>query len=152
MPKGKECVVIQANLAACGMKAEVETGDYSAVGPRMYSQDYDMVIFGDSGNYDYNNIRQQVDSESVGMYVVRYKDDKSPFDWQKMEDLVDAGVATADTQERYDIYTELWSMVMDTKTIYPILHTGVGVAWSQNINVPDVPPLYYHIEKMTWAN
>jgi len=41
---------------------------------------------------------------------------------------------------------------MDTKTIYPILHTGVGVAWSQNINVPDVPPLYYHIEKMTWAN
>lgn len=43
-------------------------------------------------------------------------------------------------------------MVMDTKTIYPILHTGVGVAWSQNINVPDVPPLYYHIEKMTWAN
>ena len=152
LPKGKECVVIQANLAACGMKAEVETGDYSAVGPRMYSQDYDMVIFGDSGNYDYNNIRQQVDSESVGMYVVRYKDDKSPFDWQKMEDLVDAGVATADAKERYDIYTELWSMVMDTKTIYPILHTGVGVAWSQNINVPDVPPLYYHIEKMTWAN
>lgn len=65
---------------------------------------------------------------------------------------MDAGVATADTKERYDIYTELWSMVMDTKTIYPILHTGVGVAWSQNINVPDVPPLYYHIEKMTWAN
>ena len=152
LPKGKECVVIQANLAACGMKAEVETGDYSAVGPRMYSQDYDMAIFADSGNYDYNNIRQQVDSESVGMYVVRFKDDKSPFDWQKMEELVDAGVATADTKERYDIYTELWSMVMDTKTIYPILHTGVGVAWSQNINVPDVPPLYYHIEKMTWAN
>lgn len=152
VPRAKECVVIQANLAACGMKAEVEVGDYSVVGPRMYDQDYDMVVFGDSGNYDYNNIRQQVHSESVGMYVVRYKDENSPFDWQKLEELVDAGVATADTKERYDIYTELWSIVMDTKTIYPILHTGVGVAWSQNINVTDVPPLYYHIENMTWAN
>mgnify|MGYP001035169404 FL=1 len=43
-------------------------------------------------------------------------------------------------------------MVMDTKTLYPVLHSGIGVVWSKNINVDTVPPLYYHIERMTWAN
>ena len=150
--KGKEAVVIQANLAAIGLKAEIEIGDYSMIWPYMSSQDYDIAIYGDDGNYDYNNIRQQTHSDSVGMYIVRYKDEKSPFDWQKMEDLIDAGVATADVKERYDIYTELWSYVMDTKTIYPILHRATGIAWSDRIELGGICPLYYHIDQMSWAD
>ena len=149
--KGKATVVIQANLAAAGMKAEVEVGEAANVTPRMYAQDYDLAIFGDSGNYDYNNIRQQVHSESVGMYLVRYKDEKSPFDWERLEELVDAGVATSDVQERYDIYTELWSIIMDTTTILPLYHMPVGIAWSKNISVDNVNPTYYHITDFHWA-
>ena len=81
--RGKVAVVIQSNLAACGMKAEVQAGDQSVIVPRIYAQEYDMAIGSDSGNYDFNNIRQLVHSESVGMYWVRYKDEKSPFDWEK---------------------------------------------------------------------
>ncbi len=149
--KGKACVVIQSNLAEAGMIAQVECADYSVVGPRMYDQDYDMCVFGDAGNYDFNNIRQQVHSESVGMYVVRYKDDKSPFDWQKMEELVDAGVATADTQERYQIYTELWKMVMDTDTDLPLYHKASCTAWSSRLVVPSVNPTWYHLNQFSWA-
>ena len=151
-PKGKEAVVIQSNLAAIGLKAEIQIGDYSMIWPYMSGQEFDIAIYGDNGNYDYNNIRQQVHSDSVGMYIVKYKADNSPFNWQRLEELVDAGVATADVKERYDIYTELWSIVMDTKTIYPILHSGVGIAWSKNIDLGGICPLYYHIDQMTWAN
>ncbi len=150
--RAKECFVIQDNLKAIGLKAEVLDQEYAVIGPRMYAQDYDLAVFGDSGNFDYNNIRQQVHSESVGMYLIRYKDEASPFDWQKMEDLVAQGVATADTADRYKVYTELWSMVMDSATTYPILHTGIGIAWSKNINVPGICPSYYHIDQFTWAN
>lgn len=149
--KGKACVVIQSNLAAAGMKAEVEAGDYSVIGPRMYDQDYDMAIFGDSGNYDYNNIRQQVHSESVGMYLIRYKDEKSPFDWERLEELVDAGVATADVDERYDIYTELWKIVMDSNTDLPLYHKASCTAWSQRVVVPTVNPSWYHLDQFSWA-
>lgn len=149
--KGKACVVIQSNLAEAGMLAQVETGDYSVVGPRMYDQDYDMCIFGDSSNYDFNNIRQQVHSESYGMYVVSYKDDANTFDWQKMEELVDAGVATADVAERYQIYTELWKMVMDTNTDLPLYHKASCTAWSSRVVVPSVNPTWYHLEQFSWA-
>ena len=70
----------------------------------MYGQNYDLVIFGDStNNYDFNNIRQQVHSESKGMYLVKLKDDRSPFDWKRMEELVDLGVSTTDVKERLRI-------------------------------------------------
>lgn len=59
------------------MIANVEIGETGPVTERLYALDYDMCVYSDSGNYDYNNIRQQVDSESVGMYVVCYKDDKT---------------------------------------------------------------------------
>lgn len=150
--KGKAAVVIQGNLAAAGMKAEVEVAEAANVTPRMYAQDYDIAIFGDSGNYDYNNIRQQVHSESVGMYLVKYKDENSPFNWQRIEELIDQGVATADVKTRYDLYTELWAIVMDTATILPLYHNPEAIAWSKNITIDVVNPTYYHITDFHWAN
>ncbi|HWQ59216.1 MAG TPA: ABC transporter substrate-binding protein [Clostridia bacterium] len=150
--KGKAAVVIQASLAECGFKAEVEIGEAANITPRLYTQDYDICIFADSGNYDYNNIRQQVDSESTGMYVVRYKDDASPFDWEQIEALVDQGVATSDVKARYDIYTQLWTIIMDTATILPLYHNAVGVAWSSKIDPGSVNPTYYHIADFTWVD
>ncbi len=150
-PKAKAAVVIQACLAENGMIAEVELGETAPMTERMYAQDYDIAIYADSGNYDYNNIRQQVHSESTGMYIVRYKDEKSPFDWQKIESLVDAGVATADQNERYEIYTELWDMIMDTATILPLYHSAVGIAWSDRIDIGAVNPTYYHLDDFSWV-
>ena len=133
------------------MIANVEIGETGPVTERLYALDYDMCVYSDSGNYDYNNIRQQVDSESVGMYVVCYKDDKNTFDWQKIENLVDQGVLATDTKERYDIYTELWSMIMDTKTILPLYHGAVGIAWSDRVKIDSINQFYYHLTDISWA-
>ena len=59
----------------------------------MYAQNYDLAVFSDSNNFDFNNIRQQVHSESKGMYLVKYKDGK--FDWQRIEKLVELGAAAS---------------------------------------------------------
>jgi peptide/nickel transport system substrate-binding protein len=142
--------VIQANLAEVGITAQVSVMETAVVTPKLYAQDYDLCIFSDYGNFDYNNIRQQVHSESTGMYVVRYKDDKSPFDWKRIEELVDLGVGTADVQKRLGYYTELWKIVSDTATILPCVHYAVGVVWSGGLDIGDPVPTYYKIRNFKW--
>lgn len=149
--KAKAAQVIQANLAEVGLKAEIYVAEAAQVTPKLYAQDYDMCIFGDSGNYDFNNIRQQVHSESTGMYVVKYADDKSPLDWKRLEELVQMGVSTSDTQERLGYYTELWSMVMDSATILPLYHNPVGIVWSSKLDPGGLSPTYYHIYNFKWV-
>lgn len=143
----KMAQVIQANLAEVGITAAVSVMESAIVTPKLYAQDYDICIFSDSMNYDFNNIRQQVHSESKGMYVVKYKD--GPFNWQRIEELVDLGVSTADIPTRLGYYTELWSMIMDTATIMPGLHRPVAIVWSKTLNVGAPVPTYYKIRTFT---
>ena len=137
--------VVQANLSEVGITAKVEFAEYAAISPRLYDQEYDICVFSDFGNFDFNNIRQQVHSESTGMYVVRYKDDNSPFDWQRMEELVDLGVSTADVAKRVEYYSELWNIVMESATILPAHHMPVGIVWSPELEIGDPVPTYYKV-------
>lgn len=148
--KGKAAVVIGGNLKDVGITVGVDVREYAAAEADIYSQNYDMIIFGDSGNYDFNNIRQQLHSESVGMYVVRYKDEKSPFDWKRMEELIDLGVSVSDTTERLKYYTELWSMVMDSATNQPLLHKPVGIVWDEDLDIGTPVQSYYKLRTFSW--
>ena len=139
----KMAQVLQANLEEVGITAAVSVMEASVVTPKLYVQDYDICIFADSMNYDFNNIRQQVHSESKGMYVVKFKD--GPFNWKRLEELVDLGVSTVDTAQRRAYYTELWSIVMDTATILPCLHRPVGIVWSKGLNIGQPVPTFYKI-------
>ncbi len=149
-PKGKAAVVIQSNLAAVGITVGVDMREYAAAEADMYGQNYDLVIFGDSNNYDFNNIRQQVHSESKGMYLVKFKDDRSPFDWKRMEELVDLGVSTTDVKERLKYYTELWDLVMKSATILPLLHKPVGIVWTSDLDISEPVPNFYKIRQFSW--
>jgi peptide/nickel transport system substrate-binding protein len=148
--KGKAATVIQANLAEVGLICDIEIADVSIISPRLHAYDYDICIFGDSGNFDFNNIRQQVHSESVGMDVVRYKTDDSPFDWQRIEELIDLGVSTSVVEERLGYYTELWSIIAESATILPYLHMPVGIVWSADLDPGALNPTYYHISDFSW--
>ncbi|MDR3669742.1 MAG: ABC transporter substrate-binding protein [Holophaga sp.] len=139
----KMAQVLQANLSNVGIHAAVSVMEASIVTPKLYNQDYDICIFADSGNYDFNNIRQQVHSESKGMYVIKYQG--GPFNWKHFENLIDLGAATTDTGKRRGYYTQLWSGVMDTATILPCLHRPVGIVWSKNLNIGQPVPTYYKI-------
>lgn len=150
--KAKAAQVIQSNLKDVGLICEVEVADAAIITPRLKSQDYDLGIYGDSGNYDFNNIRQQVHSESEGTQVIKYRDDNSCVDWQRVEELLDLGVATSDVEQRKEYYTELWSIIADSATIFPYLHMPVGVVWSDRVNIDpaDLCPTYYHLYDYSW--
>ncbi|MDR3331909.1 MAG: ABC transporter substrate-binding protein [Synergistaceae bacterium] len=148
--KAKQAQVIQANLADVGLKCEVEVADVAIISPRLHSYDYDLAVFGDSGNFDYNNIRQMVHSESVGMDVIHFKTDNSPFNWKRLEELCDLGVSTSDVAKRLGYYTELWNIVQETATIFPLIHMPVGVVWGKDVDPGDICPTYFHFYDFSW--
>jgi peptide/nickel transport system substrate-binding protein len=148
--KAKQAQVIQANLSDVGLKCGIEVADVAIISPRLHKYDYDLAVFGDSGNFDYNNIRQMVHSESVGMDVIRFKTDGSPFNWQRLEELCDLGVSTSDISKRLEYYTELWSIVQDTATIFPLIHMPVGVVWGEGVDPGDICPTYFHFYDFSW--
>ena len=111
---------------------------------------YDLCIFGDSGNFDFNNIRQQVHSESVGMNVVNYVAEDSPLDYERVEELCTLGVSTTDVEKRLEYYTELWSRVMDSATILPLFNMPAGIVWSEDVDPGALNPTYYHINHFSW--
>lgn len=140
--------VIQSNLADVGIKASVQIAENAIITPKMYSQNYDLAVFSDSNNFDFNNIRQQVHSESKGMYLVKYKDGK--FDWQRIEQLVEQGAAASENNERLKHYTELWKIVMDTATIDPLIHRPVAIVWAKGLNIGTPVPTYYKVKDFSW--
>lgn len=144
----KMAQALQAQLQNAGITAAVSVMETAVVTPKLYAQDYDICVFADSGNYDFNNIRQQVDSESVGMYVVKYKD--GPFNWKRIEELVDLGVSTVEVDQRRAYYTELWSIVMDSATILPVLHRPVAIVWAPDLNIGKPVPTYYKVRTFSW--
>ena len=140
--------VIQSNLADVGIKAEVQIAENAIITPKMYAQNYDLAVFSDSNNFDFNNIRQQVHSESKGMYLVKYKDGK--FDWQRIEKLVELGATASDNNERLKHYTELWKIVMDSATIDPLLHRPVAIVWAKGLNIGKPVPTIYKVKAFAW--
>lgn len=140
--------VIQSNLADVGIKANVQIAENAIITPKMYAQNYDLAVFSDSNNFDFNNIRQQVHSESKGMYLVKYKDGK--FDWQRIEQLVDQGAAASENSERLKYYTDLWKLVMDTATIDPLIHRPVAMVWAKGLDIGTPVPTYYKVKSFAW--
>lgn len=149
--KAKAAQVVQSNLEAVGLKCDIEVQDSSIISPRLHAFDYDLCIYGDSGNYDFNNIRQQVLVDG-GYSVVDLSGDDSCVDYAKIQELLAAGIATTDISERAAIYLELWQMVADSATIYPYLHLPVAVVWSPAIDPGDgaLSPTHYHIKTFSW--
>lgn len=148
--KAKSAIVIQSNLAEIGLICDIEVADNSVITPRLHAFDYDICIYGDSGNFDFNNIRQQVHSESVGMNVVNYAADNSPLDYKRVEELCDLGVSTVDVEQRLEYYTELWSRVMDSATMLPLINMPAGMVWSDRVDLGKLSPSYYHIYDFSW--
>lgn len=146
--KAKMAQVLQANLADVGITAAVSVMESAVVLPRLYAQDYDICIYADSNNFDFNNIRQMVHSESTGMYIVKYKD--GPFDWKRLEELVDLGVSTTDINERVGYYKELWSIVMDSATLLPCLSKPVPTVWASDLNIGTPVPSFYKVRTFSW--
>jgi peptide/nickel transport system substrate-binding protein len=135
--------VLQANFAEVGIKAQLYVAEMAIITPRIYKLDYDICVWNGIGNFDFDTIGTRVSSKSQGLYVIKYKD--GPFNWQRIEKLLDLGASTSDVTKRTAYYTELWSIVMDSATMLPCIHRPVGIVWSKSLDIGQPVPTFYKI-------
>lgn len=149
--KAKAAQVVQANLKAVGLLCEIDVADSNINVPKLKAHDFDLGIYGDSGNYDFNNIRQQVLVDG-GYCIVDLTGNPGGLEYSKVESLLADGIAETDIAARKGIYTELWSMVADTATMHPYMNMPVAVVWSSALNPGDgaQSPTYYHLNTFSW--
>lgn len=149
--KAKAAQVVQANLKAVGLLCEIDVADSNINVPKLKAHDFDLGIYGDSGNYDFNNIRQQVLVDG-GYCIVDLTGNPGGLEYSKVESLLADGIAETDIAARKAIYTELWSMVADTATMLPYMNMPVAVVWSSALNPGDgaQSPTYYHLNTFSW--
>ena len=140
--------VLQANLAEAGITAKLTALEYGAAVDRSAIQDFDLYVAYDSGNYDFNNFRQQAHSESVGIMTISFVGDK--FDYKHFEELFAEGERLTNEEDRRAVYTELYNEVMATYCQLPMVVPPVCSAWNPDLNVVSVPT-YYRVADWSWS-
>lgn len=125
--------ILQAELAAVGIKGTINRMENAASLAAYRVQDYDIAVTGNPLTGDYNFYRSMVDSNMVGSFLVKFKGDK--FDYKRFDELFAKGAQELDPVKRQEIYTEVDRLVMDTACYLPIFHRTLPLIWVKGLKV-----------------
>jgi len=145
----KMAQVLQDNLAAVGLVTDIQRLDSATNLEMARRYQFDLLTTGFAANGDFDSWKMYTHTDFVGTFYNKY-DEGDKFDWEYMNSLWEAGVATADVKERVEIYTELNDWIADTATQIPIFHRVLPYVWTTDLNVPVNYPNYPLIYEWSW--
>lgn len=140
--------VLQANLGEIGLTTDIKRLDATNMYANIRAQEYDIAVDQREIDGDFEGYRNVLYTKSEGSYRVKFKDSK--FDWEKMDELWDAGIAVTDVDERTAIYTELNNMIMETVSILPVIQNVRPFVWTKDLTIPMNNPCYAQIYEWSW--
>lgn len=144
----KIALVLQANLEAVGIHAEIEFNEQVAALTRGRAQDYDINVTGTGNTGDFDQMmRLHMHSASKGSYIVKYEGDK--FDYKHLDELFERSVAELDPQKRLEIDKEINDFVMETACYIPVMYKAQPYVWNKDLNVVNVPD-FYEVYDWSW--
>jgi len=145
----KMAQVLHSNLADIGLSSEINRLDSGTNMELARNQKFDLITTGFGPNGDYESVRRYSHTDAVGSFYVKYEGDK--FDYETMNALWDAGVATSDLAERKKIYRQLSDWIANTATALPVFHKVQPYVWTTALNIPVNYPNYPQIREWSWA-
>jgi peptide/nickel transport system substrate-binding protein len=99
-------VVVQEQLNQMGIESEIESEENATYVERFYSYDFDIAVMGAAGYVDPNDFLQQsFSSEAVN--------NTSGYANPEIDELLAAGLATTDQEERAAIYQEIQQILIE---------------------------------------
>jgi peptide/nickel transport system substrate-binding protein len=144
----KMAVVLQASLAEIGLTCDINRLESATNLEYGRTQRFDLLATGSEIGGDFNYWRMYAHSKAVGAFYVKYEGDK--FDYKKMDDLWDAGIAVPDLAKRKEIYTELNNMIMETATMLPVFHRVFPYVWATDLIVPRNYAMFPQVYEWSW--
>jgi len=138
--------VAQANLAAVGIKVELEMNEQATAIARWNAPgDFMITVPGYPSTGDYDSFRLRFDYRSSSAFSDFAS---SPFDTKTWADLIDKAAQESDPEKRTAIHQELNDLIMEEAIFIPLLHKAVPCAWVNDLSVVNRPNYYYVYE---WA-
>lgn len=134
--------ILQANLAAVGITADLDWVDQTTNTTRARAQDYDIVVSGTSPTGDFDHIRLMFHADYAGSKMIAIEESPEKFDYEELAALIDKSAQTLDSAERIEINKELNTKLMETFTISPLLHKVHPYVWNKNLKVVNMPTNY----------
>lgn len=104
--------IIQANLAEIGMKVKIEKMDWAALNARTAEGTFDLALSGWGGVLDPGSVQS--------IYGTGFPFNNGAFSSPVIDDLLDRGAGTADTQERMAIYNEFQIKFLEEMPAIPL--------------------------------
>ena len=144
----KMAVVLQSNLAEIGLICDINRLASATNLEYGRTQRFNLLATGSEVISDFNYWRIYAHSNAVGTYYVKFEGNK--FDYRKMDQLWDAGIAVPDVAKRREIYTQLNNMMMETATMLPVFYRVQPYVWTTDLNVPRNYHMFPQVYEWSW--
>lgn len=138
--------IMQAQLEAVGIHAELEWAEQATTLNRGKQKDYDILMTGGNCSGDYDNLRKRFYSPLSTTYV-NFAETEYGAEW--LDNAIDVASATADPEERLALNKEINDYLMNTATYIPLLHKCVPFVWDADLNVVN-RPVNYLVYEWSW--
>lgn len=138
--------VLQAQLQAVGINAELEWAEQASCLDRAKKADYDLDLTGGNCSGDYDNLRKRFYSPLATTYV-KFAETEYGSEW--LDNAIDVASATADPEKRLELNKEINDYLMNTATYIPLLHKCVPYVWNSELNVVN-RPVNYLVYDWSW--
>ena len=136
--------IIRENLVAVGMKVEIQRSDFPTHLAAMYAANYDLGLVGWSGGVD-PDVTSQFRTGATYTRLIHMSN-------TQIDQLLDEGLATADTAKRRAIYNRFQELFAD-ELPYVVLYyqKGLTAITKRMNNVVYSVPGFYDFETHAWA-
>lgn len=139
--------VMQAQLEAVGIHAQLEWAEQATTLNRGKAADYDILVTGGNCSGDYDNLRKRFYSPLSTTYA---KFAETAYDYQWMDAMIDKASSTADPAERIKLNKELNDYLMNTATYLPLLHKCVPYVWNKQLHIEHNCPVNPIVYTWNW--
>ena len=106
------------------------------------------MMTGGNGTGDYDSLRIRFYSPQNGGYV---KYQKTEYDYEWMDMMIDKGASTTDPDERLAVHKELDEYLMNTATYLPLLHKAVPFVWNKDLVIEQNCAEFPVIRNWSWS-
>lgn len=137
--------VLQENLAAVGIKAELEWVDQTTNTTRGRAMEYATLVSGSACTGDYDNIRTRFHEDYAGTKMIAletWENGKFKDTYNEMVSLIGQSSQTLDAAARIELDQKLSDLLIGTYTLIPLLHKAQLYVWNADLSVVNQPNNY----------
>lgn len=132
---------LQAQLADVGIQADIKSGETASMVVDWRASNYDSLANSVTVSFTYDNIRRYNYSQIETVFM-KYNTNPD-IDYQKIDELFDAGVIETNEEKRKEIYIELEEMLLDEAAYVPLYYDVAPYAWDPDLNAYGYYSIYY---------